>query len=219
MDYDNAKKLIDQGQQLYHEYLQKNVYPFKEHSLEYFMIPPQKINISMYSVCSYHQYVLSQMSFMLQELKDYNQLKDTTQRVYQRFERIYQSIQKCDTDDFIHYFATTLKTIMQGYCDYVNYFQSYIEKKNYRIIKIIHILNQFLSHIGIYSLTCQEGDLWDDIAYLPEVNVSDNITHDMTKVDCVHRVYLYAYAIFPSSFDTPYVIHNGVVSLWKLEGE
>src|SRR5699024_10396289 len=131
---------------------QKNVYPFKEHSLEYFMIPPQKINISMYSVYSYHQYVLSQMTFMLQELKDYNQLKDTTQRVYHRFERIYQSIQECDTDDFIHYFATTLKTIMQGYCDYVNYFQSYIEKKNYRIIKIIHILNQFLSHIGIYSL-------------------------------------------------------------------
>ncbi|WP_294581283.1 hypothetical protein [uncultured Thomasclavelia sp.] len=224
LEHEKIKKIINEGNELYKQYLSLNTYQFKENSLEYFFIPKNKdiLNGDIETVKNYHQYTLTLLQDLIKELDKINDKEGIANRVKERMQRVYDKIATkkivkptFSKFDIQKYFNEVTKEIIEAYIDYLDYLQSQIEQKNKTAVNIVEMLNSFLQRINIYSVTCNDGDDWDELKFEPEINVIDNITDDKNKIDTIHKVYRYCYLIDYNSLGNSFVLYPGKTSIWK----
>lgn len=224
LEHEKIKKIINEGNELYKQYLSLNTYQFKENSLEYFFIPQNKdiLNGDIETVKNYHQYTLTLLQDLIKELDKINDKEGIANRVKERMQRVYDKIATkkivkptFSKFDIQKYFNEVTKEIIEAYIDYLDYLQSQIEQKNKTAVNIVEMLNSFLQRINIYSVTCNDGDDWDELKFEPEINVIDNITDDKNKIDTIHKVYRYCYLIDYNSLGNSFVLYPGKTSIWK----
>lgn len=227
MDRDKAKELIVKGKDLVEEYKETNSYKFKENTLDYFSLNESTLEIGndYEELLQYYKKFDEALNLLINELKQFNDSKKLSQKLYNRLvetqNRIninFDEIKNKRPIDFIDYLNKIIKPIVKIYGDYFETFKLYIEQKNETTVKIVSMFNDFLEKVGIYTISCKEGDAWDDRTFDPEKYVSDNITDDKTKVDCIHHFYRYAYAIHVKNQEEPCILQKGKVSIWKLGG-
>ena len=228
IDHNEAHQLIENANQLYDQFVALNTYHFYENTLEYFFIEKTeyKLNDDIESVREYFYKVLKEIEKLLEQFNQFYTSQDIIYNFEQRMRRIYQQIQKLKIEkplfhsfDFQKALNEFLKPIVATYFDYIDYFQSCIDSKNKQAVDIIQMINEFMQTIGIFSISCHEGDEWDELVFNPQTHVSDNMTMDQTKEGCVHHLYAYAYAIDVDTLNKPYILHKGEVSIWKRKGE
>lgn len=224
LNHEEAQELIKTGLQLYDNFVSLNTYHFHEHSLDYFFIEKTGfiLNDDYQSVKTYHQKVITETRQLLHKLNQ----TDICPTLNQRMQEVYNNIEKIKIKKpFIGEFKIIeslnqfLKPIIDKYYDYIGYFQTLIQNKNREAVKVVEVLNDYLQTIGVYAISCQEGDEWEEFVFSPQKYVKDNKTSQEEKVGLIHDVLLYAYAIDISGFDEPYILHKGEASIWVLEGE
>ena len=227
MDRDKAKELIVKGKDLVEKYKETNSYKFKENTLDYFSLNESTLEIGndYEELLKYYKKFDEALNLLINELKQFNDSKKLSQKLYNRLvetqNRIninFDEIKNKRPIDFIDYLNKIIKPIVKIYGDYFETFKLYIEQKNETTVKIVSMFNDFLEKVGIYTISCKEGDSWDDRTFDPEKYVSDNITDDKTKVDCIHHFYRYTYAIHVKNQEEPCILQKGKVSIWKLGG-
>ena len=223
LDVAKAKALLGEANQLYEQFIALNSYPFKENSLEYFYIDKSgAFNTDPESIKTYHQQLLTALEKLIAELEKVKDDENIGARIASRFQNDYENILNGsfwkDVDDIRIYLKRTVYKLVNSYCDYISFLQNYIEKKNVDAAQIAILLNDFFKSIHVYSISCSEGDKWEDLIFDPEIHVSDNLTTDKNKVDCICQMYLCAYAIDIDNKKS-FVLHKGRVSIWKLKGE
>ena len=220
LDHENARKLIQTGQQLYDEFVSLNTYQFLENSLEYFFIEKTGfiLNDDYQSIKVYHQKVVTETNQLLHKLNQ----TDICQTFNQRMQEVYNKIDKIKIEEQPHLVSSLkqlLKPIVEKYYDYVGYFQTLIQNKNREAVQIVEVLNNYLQTIGVYAISCQEGDEWEEYVFSPQKNVNNNKTTQKEKEGMIHHVFSYAYAIDIAGQNEPYILHQGEASIWVLEGE
>ena len=182
----------------------------------------QNFEIDIETVKNYHQYTLTLLQDLIKELDKINDKEGIANRVKERMQRVYDKIATkkivkptFSKFDIQKYFNEVTKEIIEAYIDYLDYLQSQIEQKNKTAVNIVEMLNSFLQRINIYSVTCNDGDDWDELKFEPEINVIDNITDDKNKIDTIHKVYRYCYLIDYNSLGNSFVLYPGKTSIWK----
>ena len=224
LEHEEIIKIVEKGNELYKQYLSKNTYQFKENSLEYFFISlnDDVLNDDIETVKHYHQYTLSRLEDLIKDLDKVNDKEGIAFKIKERMQRVYDKINTkkivkptFSKFDIQKYFNDVTKDIIGVYIDYLDYLQSQIEQKNKSVVDIVEILNSFLLKINVYSVTCNDGDDWDELRFDPEINVTDNMTDDKNKIDTIHKVYRYCYLIDYNSFENSFILFPGKASIWK----